>query len=37
MSEFKLLRFDEIWTDEIGNVFAVVKGRDNASRGWLVL
>lgn len=30
MSEFKLLRFDETWTDEIGNVFALVKGRDNA-------
>jgi succinyl-diaminopimelate desuccinylase len=30
MSEFKLLRFDETWTDEIGNVFALVKGRDHA-------
>jgi succinyl-diaminopimelate desuccinylase len=30
MSEFKLLRFDETWTDEIGNVFALVKGRRDA-------
>lgn len=29
MSEFKLLRFDETWTDEIGNVFALLKGREN--------
>jgi succinyl-diaminopimelate desuccinylase len=28
-SEFKLLRFDEVWTDEIGNVFARLKGRNN--------
>ena len=27
LSEFNLLRFDETWTDEIGNVFARVKGR----------
>lgn len=26
-SEFKLLEFDETWTDEIGNVFARLKGR----------
>jgi putative selenium metabolism hydrolase len=30
MSEFKLLRFDDVWTDEIGNVSARVKGRGNA-------
>ena len=30
MSEFKLLGFDETWTDEIGNVFAQVKGRGSA-------
>src|SRR5205085_5266375 len=30
LSEFKLLGFDETWTDEIGNVFAQVKGRGNA-------
>jgi succinyl-diaminopimelate desuccinylase len=29
MSEFKLLRFDETWTDEIGNVFARLKGQGN--------
>src|SRR5262249_7996131 len=29
MSEFKLLRFDETWTDEIGNVFARLKGQEN--------
>ena len=29
MSEFKLLRFDETWTDEMGNVFARLKGREN--------
>jgi succinyl-diaminopimelate desuccinylase len=29
MSEFKLLRFDETWTDEIGNVFARLKGTGN--------
>lgn len=30
LSEFKLLRFDEVWTDEIGNVYARVKGRGEA-------
>jgi succinyl-diaminopimelate desuccinylase len=30
MSEFKLLRFDEVWRDEIGNVAARVKGRGDA-------
>jgi putative selenium metabolism hydrolase len=30
MSEFKLLRFDDVWTDEIGNVSARVKGRGDA-------
>ncbi len=30
MSEFKLLGFDDAWTDEIGNVFARVKGRGEA-------
>jgi putative selenium metabolism hydrolase len=30
MSEFKLLRFDDVWADEIGNVFARVKGRGEA-------
>jgi putative selenium metabolism hydrolase len=30
LSEFKLLRFDDVWTDEIGNVFARIKGRDEA-------
>lgn len=28
LSEFKVLRFDEVWTDEIGNVFARLKGRE---------
>src|SRR5436309_10487195 len=27
LSEFKLLGFDETWTDEIGNIFALLKGR----------
>ena len=31
MSEFKLLGFDETWRDEIGNVFALLKGRGQAS------
>jgi succinyl-diaminopimelate desuccinylase len=31
MSEFKLLGFDEIWTDEIGNVYARLKGRGMGS------
>lgn len=30
-SEFKLLGFDETWTDEIGNVFALLKGRAHGS------
>ncbi|MGZ4887703.1 MAG: M20/M25/M40 family metallo-hydrolase [Candidatus Angelobacter sp.] len=30
MSEFKLLGFDETWSDEIGNVFALLKGRGQA-------
>lgn len=29
MSEFKLLGFDEAWSDDIGNVFARLKGREN--------
>jgi succinyl-diaminopimelate desuccinylase len=31
MSEFKLLRFDETWTDEIGNVFALIKGEGSGN------
>ena len=31
MSEFKLLGFDETWTDEIGNVFARLKGRERGN------
>jgi succinyl-diaminopimelate desuccinylase len=27
LSELKLLRFDEVWTDKIGNVLARIKGR----------
>lgn len=30
VSELKLLRFDEVWTDEIGNVMACVKGNGHA-------
>jgi succinyl-diaminopimelate desuccinylase len=30
VSELKLLRFDEVWTDEIGNVMAHVKGKGRA-------
>jgi succinyl-diaminopimelate desuccinylase len=30
MSEFKLLQFDDVWTDEIGNVSARIKGRGDA-------
>lgn len=28
-SEFKLLRFDDVWTDEIGNVCGRIKGAEN--------
>src|ERR1700753_1066344 len=31
MSEFKLLGFDKTWTDEIGNVFALLKGQGHGS------
>ena len=30
ISECKLLRFDDVWSDGIGNVFARVKGRRRA-------
>src|SRR5687768_2228470 len=32
MEEYKRLQFDECWSDDVGNVIAVVKGKANAPK-----
>jgi succinyl-diaminopimelate desuccinylase len=32
LDEYKRLKFDECWTDEVGNVLALVKGKSNAPK-----
>ena len=32
LAEFKTLSFDEAWSDEVGNCFALVQGRDDGHR-----